>query len=150
MINEQPDAIYFKQSDTLVFRNLATISSIFKDIDALYREATQQETEVFLQSEFINLKNDYDANKVSKLNRKRIALAMDSLAKMSDQDKVDILDYIVEYCKETLKFDQTFNKFEISTDDNLKHLLFGIEQRFYTTQYGKKERRLANSIQTLT
>lgn len=148
VINDQPDAIYFKQSDTLAFRNLATISGIFKGIDALYREATEQETETFLQSEFIELKNNYDASKVSKPNRKRIALATDSLAKMSDQDRVDILTYIDDYCDQKLKLDQATNKFEISTDDELKLLLYGIEQRFYTTLFGR-ERRLANSIQTL-
>ncbi len=149
VINDQPDAIYFKQSDTLAFRNLATISGIFKGIDALYREATEQETETFLQSEFIELKNNYDASKVSKPNRKRIALAMDSLAKMSDQDRVDILTYIDDYCDQKLKLDQATNKFEISTDDELKLLLYGIEQRFYTTLFGQ-ERRLANSIQALS
>lgn len=149
VINDQPDAIYFKQSDTLVFRNLATVSGIFNGIDALYRIATQQETEAFLQSEFIGLKNNYDASKVSKPNRKRIALAMDSLAKMSDQDRVDILTYIDDYCDQKLKLDQATNKFEISTDNELKLLLYGIEQRFYTTLFGQ-ERRLANSIQALS
>lgn len=148
VINDQPDAIYFKQSDTLAFRNLATISGIFKGIDALYREATEQETEAFLQSEFIELKGNYDASKVSKPNRKRIALAMDSLAKMSAQDKVGVLAYISDYCDQKLKFDQTSKKIEISTDNELKLLLYGIEQRFYTTLFGQ-ERRLANSVQPI-
>lgn len=146
MINDQPDAIYFKQSNTLAFRNLAAISGIFKGVDELYREATQQETETFLQAEFVELKNNYDASKVSKPNRKRIALAMDSLEKLSDQERVDILDYIGDYCDQKLKFDQATKKFEITTDDELKHLLYGIEQRFYTTLFGQ-ERRTANSVQ---
>lgn len=149
VINDQPDAIYLKKSDTLVFRNLATISSIFRGIDALYREATKQETEAFLQSEFIELKNNYDVSKVSKPNRKRIALAMDSLAKMSEQDKVGILAYIGDYCDQKLKFDQASKKIEISTDNELKLLLYGIEQRFYTTLFGQ-QKRLANSVQNLT
>lgn len=148
VINDQPDAIYFKQSDTLAFRNLAAISGIFKGIDTLYREATQQETEDFLKEGFIDLKNNYDASKVSKPNRKRIALAMDSLAKMSTQDKQNILTYIGQYCDQTLKFDQATQKIEVSTDDELKLLLYGIEQRFYTTPFGQ-EKRLANSVQAL-
>lgn len=149
VINDHPDAIYFKESDTLVFRNLAAISSIFKGIDALYREATQQETESFLQSGFIDLKDNYDASKVSKPNRKRIALAMDSLEKMSAKDKVDILAYIDDYCEQKLKFDKETKQFEISTDDELKLLLYGIEQRFYTTLFGK-EKRQANSVQPMS
>lgn len=35
-----------------------------------------------------------------------------------------------------------------SNDEELKFLLYGIEQRFYTTILGD-EKRLANSIQTL-
>lgn len=146
VINDQPDAIYLKQSDTLAFRNLATISGIFKGIDALYREATQQETENFLGSEFIDLKNNYGASKVSKPNRKRIALATDSLERLSDLERIEILKYINDYCDQKLKFDQTTLKFEITTDDDLKLLLYGIEQRFYTTLFGQ-ERRLANSVQ---
>lgn len=147
-INEQPDAIYLKQYDLLVFRNLARISSIFKGIDLLYREATQQETESFLQSEFIDLKDGYDADKVSKPNRKRIALAQNTLEGMSEDDKTGILAYINDYCGDNLSFDEDNQQFEISTDEDLKLLLYGIEQRFYTTQYGQ-EKRLANSIQRL-
>lgn len=146
IINEQPDAIYFKDFDTLVFRNLAAISGIFKGIDDLYREATQKEAEDFLKMEFIKLNGSYDASKVSKPNRKRIALALDSLAKMSDQDKVNILAYIGDYSEAKLKFDKAKRKFEISNDDELKLLLYGVEQRFYTTLFGQ-ERRLANSVQ---
>lgn len=146
IINEQPDAIYFRAADTLVFRNLAAISGIFKGIDDLYREATQKETETFLQIQFISLKDDYGASKVSKPNRKRIALALDSLEKMSDQDKINILAYIGDYSDTKLKFDKATQKFEISSDEELKILLYGVEQRFYTTLFGQ-ERRLANSVQ---
>lgn len=99
-----------------------------------------------MQEDFISLKDNYDANKVSKPNRKRIALAMDSLKKLSGQERVDILSYIGDYCNQKIKFDQATKKFEISTDDELKLLLYGIEQRFYTTLFGQ-EKRLANSVQ---
>jgi hypothetical protein len=59
-----------------------------------------------------------------------------------------LLDYIEDYCKQKLNFDQPNQKFEISTDDELKLLLYGIEQRFYTTPFGQ-EKRLANSVQAL-
>ena len=65
VINALPDAVYFKGSDTLVFRNLATISSIFKGIDELYKEATKEEVEQFLDESFIELSNDYGVEKVS-------------------------------------------------------------------------------------
>lgn len=147
-INERPDAIYIQSTDTLVFRNLATISSIFKGIDELYREATNEEVTKFLTEPFIKLSNDYGASKVSKPNRKRIALASTTLASMSDAEREQIPIYIDSYCRETLGFNEDEQKFEVSSDEQLKLLLYGIEQRFYTTPIGS-EKRVANSIQTL-
>ena len=140
--------MYFKNADTLIFKNLATISSIFSGIDELYKEATNEEVETFLDEAFIELANDYGLEKVSKPNRKRVALAMASLAKMSDDDKNNIFGYIDGYCNQKLKFDAVNSKFEVSSDDELKLLLYGIEQRFYTTPFSN-EKRLANSVVTL-
>lgn len=148
VINLQPDAVYFKALDTLLFRNLSAIASIFKGIDELFKEATNDEVCQFLGEAFISLSADYGVDSVSKPNRKRIALAMESLAKMSDQDRVDMLAYINDYCKDKLVFDPKVDKFEVSKDDELKLLLYGVEQRFYTTPFGK-EKRLANSVQAV-
>lgn len=147
-INAVPDAIYIAKDDTLVFKNLATISSIFKGIDVLYKEATKEEVGEFLTESFIELKDDYGVDKVSKPNRKRVALAMNTLEAMPDQDRDQMLSYIHSYCDQKLKFDKDNSKFEITTDEELKYLLYGIEQRFYTTPLGQ-EKRLANSVQAL-
>lgn len=148
VINALPDAVYFKAADTLIFKSLATISSIFKGIDELYKEATKEEVEEFLEESFIKLSNDYSVEKVSKPNRKRIGLAMKTLEGMSVDDKTNMLEYIDGYCEQKLKFDQQNQKFEISTDEDLKLLVYGIEQRFYTTPFGK-EKRCANSVTTM-
>ncbi|BCO20050.1 hypothetical protein KUC3_29070 [Alteromonas sp. KC3] len=148
VINVLPDAVYFKAADTLIFKSLATISSIFKGIDELYKEATKEEVEQFLDESFIELSNNYSIEKVSKPNRKRIGLAMKTLEGMSAGDKTNMLEYIDGYCEQRLKFDQQNQKFEISTDEDLKLLVYGIEQRFYTTPFGK-EKRLANSVQAI-
>lgn len=145
VVNTLPDAVYFKDSDTLIFKNFAAISSIFKGIDVLYKEATNDEVEAFLDEPYIDLKDGYGLDKVSKPNRKRIALAIASLNIMADADKVNMLVYIDEYCDQKLTFDAANSKFEISTDDELKLLLYGIEQRFYTTPFSN-EKRCANSI----
>jgi hypothetical protein len=148
VINTQPDAVYFSALDVLIFKNLATISSIFPGIDELYKEATQEEVKQFLDEPFITLRNEFDADKVSKPNRKRIALAMATLAALPEQDKEGMLSYIDGYCGESLKFNKDSGMFDISTDNDLKMLIYGIEQRFYTTQFGQ-EKRLANSVQAL-
>lgn len=148
VINALPDAVYFKAEDTLIFKSLATISSIFKGIDELYKEATKEEVEQFLDESFIEKSNGYSVDKVSKPNRKRIGLAMKTLEGMSDDNKTNMLDYIDGYCEQKLKYDQKNQKFEISTDDELKLLVYGIEQRFYTTPFGN-EKRCANSVTTM-
>ncbi|WP_232367620.1 ATP F0F1 synthase synthase [Alteromonas pelagimontana] len=138
VINALPDAVYYKASDTLIFKNLATISSIFVGIDELYKEATKEEVEQFLEEPFIEKSNGYSVDKVSKPNRKRIGLAMKTLENMSPDDKTNMLEYIDGYCEQKLKFDQQNQKFEISTDEDLKLLVYGIEQRFYTTPFGNR------------
>jgi hypothetical protein len=146
-INKFADAIYNKEDDTLYFRSLSTISTIFRGIDVLYREATQEETEKFLKNDFVKLGTSYTPDQVKKANRKRIAMAMDTLDKFSPKDKKSIYKYIQEYCKD-LQFDKKASSFTIDTEDDLKLLLYGIEQRYYTTILGG-EKRLANSITTI-
>jgi hypothetical protein len=148
VVNTFPDAIYYKNIDRLVFKSLATISSIFKGIDVLYKEATNEEVETFLEEDFIELSGDFNIEKVSKPNRKRVALAMDTLAAMPAADRDQMCTYIHSYCEKKLKFDKGNSKFEVTTDDELKYLLYGIEQRFYTTPLGH-EKRLANSVQAM-
>jgi hypothetical protein len=145
VINEIPDAIYIKSEDTLYFKNISAITSIFKGIIELYKEATQQETEDFLKSDFLKLEENYDALKVKTANRKRIALAMETLKEFTPRQKSTIYSYIKEYCSEKLSFDEDDSKFKIKNEDELKHLLWGIEQRYYTTPVGK-EKRVANSV----
>lgn len=146
-INSLPDAVYIASQDILVFKNLATISSIFKGIDLLYKEATQEEVRTFLDEPFINLAANYSPEIVSKSNRKRIALAMDILSEMEEDVKNEMFDYIHTYCKH-INYDPGQKQFSIADDAQLKFLLYGIEQKFYTTPY-THEKRLANSVQKL-
>jgi len=137
-----PDAAYDSLSDTLYFRDIAKAKAIFKGIEELYREATQEEVGDFLEQEFIDLADGYTIDDVKVPNRKRIASAMDRLADYSVQDKEDIFNYIHDYCP-AVNFDN--GKFSISSEDDLKYVLFGIDERYYTTQLGN-EKRLANSV----
>lgn len=144
IIQRLPDAIYFQESNVLVFRDLVVITSIFDGIDVLYREATNEEVHNFLNKSFIHL-DKFTAKDVSKPNRKRIALAMATLEKMSDDEKNMLFEYINDYCNNKLPFDKQSSKFTVSKDDELKQLIYGIEQRFYTATISK-QRRLANSV----
>lgn len=145
IINQLPDAVYFKESDTLIFKSLPSITSIFVGIDELYKEATNEEVAEFINQPFIELVDGYNAEKVSKPNRKRIGLAIATLGKMTAAQKLEMHIYIESYCETKLLFNGETNRFNISTDDELKMLLYGIEQRYYTTPFGH-EKRLANSV----
>ena len=142
VINDIPDAIYDKANDVLYFRRLESITSIFRGIDQLYREATDEETTQFLSNEFINLKDGYSTASVKTANRKRIALAMKTLNALNDTDRKNIFAYIGDYCPELQAAEGSF---EVGTEEDMKKLLFGIEQRFYTTPVGG-EKRIANSV----
>ena len=142
VINDCPDAIYSRSEDRLYFRKLESITSIFKGIDQLFREATDEEVFDFLRNDFISLRADYDVSNVKTPNRKRIALAKNTLERLTEVDRGRIFSYIGEYCPD---LSQNNGTFEIGTEDELKMLLYGIEQRFYTTLVGG-EKRLANSV----
>jgi len=145
VINELPDAIYHKETDKLYFRRLESITGIFNGIDQLYKEATDEETEQFLNSAFVTLAEGYSAANVKTANRKRIALATKTLSKLSEYERKNIFNYIGDYCPELKVSESTF---EVGSENELKMLLYGIEQRFYTTPVGA-EKRLANSVITL-
>lgn len=145
VIKELPDAIYDKNNDNLYFHRLESIAGIFKGIDILYREATQEETDSFLANDFISLKGNYSSRQVKTANRKRIALAAKTLSELEEAERKNIFKYIGDYCPD-LKVSE--NSFEVGSENELKMLLYGIEQRFYTTPVGG-EKRLANSVITL-
>lgn len=147
ILKELPDAIYDSVEDILYFKKLPSITAIFLGIGDLYREATQEDTEQFLENEFINLTDEYDASKVKKANRKRIAMAIDTFNAFSQQQRDSIYDYIKVYCND-LQYCDAERNFNIGSEENLKQLMYGIEQRYYTTLIGN-EKRLANSVTTI-
>lgn len=120
ILNKIPDAIYDKDFDLLYFKKLSALTSIFRGIETLYKEATQGETEQFLKNDFIRLEEGYNVNKVKTANRKRIALAMDTLGTYSPQDQQSIFAYTKEYCGE-LQYDENQKFFRIKSEDDLKN-----------------------------
>jgi len=147
-INNDPDAVYLADKDMLAFKKLATISSIFPGIDTIYKEATNDEVQGFLNKDFVELIDGFNFEKVSKPNRARIALALNSLEHMDPGEQEGIIVYIHEYIDKQLMYDKEKKVFSIQNDEQLKILLYGVEERFYTTPIGK-QKRLANSVQSM-
>ena len=143
-INAYPDAIYDRTKDVLYFRKLFSITKIFNGINEIYREATDTEVQTFLAEKAFCLADGFSADKVKIPNRKKIALVQDTFSKMSKQQKKEMFDYIKEYYP-TLKLSN--GKAQISNEEDLKNILYGLEERFYTTLISR-EKRIANSITT--
>lgn len=142
VLNNNIDAMYDKSKDTLYFKDIARIKVMFKGIDILYREATKEEIEIFLKEDFISLVDGFSVKQIKTANRKRIAQTVDILKTFSSIEKKEICEYTQSYCLDVPVKD---NVFQISSENQLKHILFGIEQRYYTTVLSK-EKRLANSV----
>lgn len=148
VLKKIPDAVYEVSSNTLFFRDLSAITSIFDGIGLLYKDATQTEVDTFLQQSFINKSSDYKSENVSALNRRLIKSAVDIIATLSPQQQSQMFQYVDSYCANDITFDPQTKKFEINSDADLKTLLYGLQERFYTTILGQ-EKRLANSIKKL-
>lgn len=144
-VREFPDAVYSYSDDRLYFKTLRSISSLFKNISNLYREATNEEVDTFLQNDFIRLDGNFNKDSVGIPNRRRIVLVSEILNDMPEEKRSDVFIYINGYVP-TLNYSE--GAFTISSDDDLKNLLYGIDERFYTTPISK-ERRVARSIKKL-
>lgn len=141
-LNEVPDAVYVRAEDRLYFRKFSSITGIFAGIGEIYRTATEKETVKFLNSDFIALKNGFSSKQVKTANRKRIALAQDTLSHLKTEQRKEMFQYIKGYCP---NLQNAGGSFEIGSEEELKLLLFGIGERFYTTLIGN-EKRIANSV----
>ncbi len=145
IINEWVDAVYDKQNDILYFKDIAKIKTMFKGIEELYREATQKEVDDFCyNNSFISLGKNFTTTQIKSLNRKRIAMAIDVLKDLSISELNQIVDYTKSYCPH-VQVQANGDSFIINSEEDLKFVLFGIEQRYYTTAV-KPKKRLANSV----
>jgi hypothetical protein len=139
-INETPDAVYLSEDDTLLFKDLSKIKTIFPGIEELQREASQPEVDVFLKNDFILLKEISSLN-VGVQNRKRIADIGVKFSKLTDEKKTSLVDY----ARDKTGIEQVDGVFIISSDVQLKNLLYAMDQRYYYSDI-YEENRLANSI----
>lgn len=145
VINSAPDAIYRSTDNRLFFQKLSAITAIFHGIDEIFREATDEETNNFLASDFIVVGESYDSSCVKKPNRKRIALAKEALNSYDAEQKAAVLQSIRDYYPSIINDDVSF---KIETDDDLTYLLYGVLQRYYTTADGR-EKCIASSVRSL-
>lgn len=135
-IQDIPDAVYEKNTDRLYFRNIRALGTLFKGIEELFREATEEETKTFLNIPLIKLANGYNAGMVKTANRRRITIVdNDTLDKIMGNRR-EFIEYVSDYSSE-LKCEN--DQILISSDSELKFLLYGINERYYTTPFTKEK-----------
>jgi hypothetical protein len=144
-LSANPDAVYDVALDKLYFKDISRVKAIFNGIESLYREATQTEVNDFLEQDFIELDDSYNVDQVKVPNRKRIAQLTEKISDFSEEDKQHIFTYIHDYRPEVYFEDGVFT---IESEDDLTAVLYGIDERYYTTDIGH-EKRIANSVKTL-
>lgn len=147
LLEDIPHAIYKKDENCLYFKRLSTLTPIFKGIDSLYREATHDEATAFMSSSFMDTAGQINIGKISSANLKRIHAASEKLSSLTDKQREKILNYIHKY-KSDIPYDATTNKYTITSNTELQFLLWGIEERYFST-ITKKERRVARSVMRL-
>lgn len=143
VIKPVPDCYYVKLEDKLYFRNLSSLTSIFKGINELYNEATDNEVQSLLDMEMINIGAEFGIDKVKIPNRRKIKEALVKYNSFSNEKKQMLPIYVGKYCP-TL-YDVENQKFNINSEKDLTELLNGMNQRYYTTEIDG-EKRLANSV----
>ena len=140
----ESDAIFITATDTLYFRQIPKIKTIFSGIEELDREATQPEVDKFLGHETIELQEGYDTHSVGSHNRKRIA---DIGEKFLDLPP-DKQQKLVKYAKDKTGINFENQKFKINSEKDLKNLLYALDQRYYYADI-YEENRVANSVRVV-
>lgn len=143
-VRQESDAIYLPASDTLYFKSIGKVKAIFPGIEALQREATQPEVDSFLGNDFVLLPEDYRAESVGVHNRKRIADIIPKYNALSAQKKQQL----VNYAREKAGVELDGDAFKITSDNDLKKLLYAMDERYYYADI-YEENRVANSIRVV-
>lgn len=144
-LSSEPSAYYDVQLNNLYFKNLSLLTSIFKGIETLYREATDTEVNEFIQSPIVTLAPGYVSDMIKTPNRKRLKAAKEKYDSFSSEQREQLDVYLHDYCPDLLKGEDGYI---VKNEAELTKLLNGINQRYYTTPIDK-ERRLANSVSVL-
>ena len=142
IINQYADAKYEIENDKLYFLDISRIKSFFQGIERLYREATEGEVKEFLEHEIIGCDSSFGHNNINTLNRKRIFAVKEKLKSFTKDKLKKLQTYIKDY-QTGIKIEN--NRFIVKSNKDLQNLIYGIEERYYTTDI-HQEKRIANSV----
>ena len=140
----ESDAIFITAEDTLYFKQIAKIKTIFPGIEELDREATQPEVDKFLGHGTIELQEGYDTHSVGSNNRKRIAdIGKKYLSLLPEKQQK-----LIDYAKDKTGINFGNGTFKVSSETDLKNLLYAMDQRYYYADI-YEENRVAKSVRVV-
>lgn len=140
----ESDAIFITAKDTLYFRQIARIKTIFPGIEKLARKATQPEVDKFLNHGTIKLQEGYNTHSVGSHNRKRIADIGNKYLNLSSEKQQELIDYAKD--KTGINFEN--GTFKVGSETDLKNLLYAMDERYYYADI-YEENRIANSVRVV-
>lgn len=130
-VNPIPNCIYDNQTHCIYFMDIVKAYAIFKCLKLDYKAATDEETDQMLQSDIIQTEGGFNVTKVGVSNRKRITSILAKFNQYEPDMKNTLRAYIREKVGTNLRYDEETGKFMVSSDTQLRLLLFGIQQRLY-------------------
>lgn len=138
--------LYWNQEEQKIyFRKFSDLEKVFPIFTKYYREASKEDIQNFKDTQkypFLKVQIDFETLKKTKLQT--IAMIVDELEKVKGNFE--------EYMRYALKYKQSFiknDKFEISDAKDIDHLADIVFRKFYTTEAGEEEVRIANSFRIL-
>lgn len=141
LIKKESDAVYNPNTDILYFKSIGKLKEIFIGIEELHREATQEEVNSFVDNDFIGLGGKMTNTSIGTMNRKRIADIGQKYNSLPSNKKT----LLIQYAREKAGVDLESNTFLIKNENDLKKVLFAMDQRYYYADI-YEENRVANSV----
>ncbi len=146
VINPIPDAIYDPKMDILYFRKLDVVAGIFKGARKICEEASEAQVKEFLGDSLFSIGKEFQKDKISLTNQRKIRTALGQLSSFRNVHcKGELLQYFRFYSPELVTAGNTI---KIGSQTDLRDVLYGIDERFYTTEFNKTK-RVASAVRKL-
>lgn len=141
-LNSNSFIIYDIKNKKLYFKNFLEVSKIFKGIEILYREATEEEVKKFFSNDLVDEKSAIGFENITSAKRKKILLALSELEKGKEIEKLRA--YGKKYYPSHFKSD----KILVNTLDNIDVLINVVHEHCYTSEV-TNQKKIANSTMDL-
>lgn len=141
LLKDIPDGIYVADLDVLIFKNIDPLKPIFSSLEKLYRAATRKEVKKIFNSPLIDLLISYEDMGISNLKR----INGEFSRKIKDLTLSEIRKKNKDY---DLGLHCENGKVRLSTANDVKNLLFILDERLYEGE-SSGQKRIATAIRPI-